>query len=254
MIQIIHHGDVRELRLNRPPVNALSGELISFLKEAIQAAPREGCRALVLSGLPGRFSGGLDIPLLLGLDKLQMANIWHDFYSLLGSIAESDIPIVAAMTGHAPAGGTVLGLFCDWRVMAEGDYVLGLNEVQVGIPLPPIIVVGLRRLVGPRIAERLAVTGALFSPAQAKELGLVDELVPAEQTVERAVDYCRRLLGLPQGAMLSTRREARSDLIALFAGPMEPELQRVIESWWSPETQETLSALRERLSKKRSER
>ena len=138
--------------------------------------------------------------------------------------------------------------------MAEGDYVLGLNEVQVGIPLPPIIVVGLRRLLGPRIAERLAVTGALLSPAQAKEVGLVDELVQAEQTVERALDYCRRLLSLPQGAMSSTRREARSDLVALFAGPMEPEMQRVIESWWSPETQDTLHALRDRLAKKRFER
>ena len=95
--------------------------------------------------------------MLLGLDRAAIAALWRDFYALLGAIAASPIPIVAAITGHAPAGGTVLALFCDWRIMAEGDYKIGLNEVQVGIPLPPVILAGLRRLVGPRQAERLVV-------------------------------------------------------------------------------------------------
>lgn len=250
MIQIIEHGNIREIRLNRPPVNALSRELIVALNQAIQAAPREGARALVLSGSPGRFCGGLDVPLLLGLDRDGIARLWRDFYSLLGSIAESDIPIVAALTGHAPAGGTVLGLFCDWRVMAQGDYVVGLNEVQVGIPLPPIIVVALRRLVGPRLAERLGVSGALLSPERALQVGLVDELAPLEQTVERAVQWCKELLALPSEAMAATRRELRSDMVAFFSGGLEAELERVVESWWSAETQETLRALAARLQKK----
>jgi enoyl-CoA hydratase/carnithine racemase len=118
MIQTINHGVIRELRLDRPPVNALSPELISALKKAIQAAPGSGARALTLSGSPGRFSGGLDVPLLLGLDRPAMASLWREFYALLGAIAGSPIPIVAALTGHAPAGGTVLAIFCDWRVMA----------------------------------------------------------------------------------------------------------------------------------------
>lgn len=167
MIQTIEHGALRELRLDRPPVNALSGELIVALRKAIQAAPGDGARAVILSGAPGRFSGGLDVPLLLGLDRAAMASLWREFYALLGAIAASPIPIVAAITGHAPAGGTVLALFCDWRIMAEGDYKIGLNEVQVGIPLPPVILAGLRRLIGPRQAERLAVSGGLFSPQEA---------------------------------------------------------------------------------------
>ena len=250
MIQIIEHGNIRELRLNRPPVNALSRELIVVLNQAIQSAPHEGARALVLSGAPGRFSGGLDVPLLLGLDRNAIAQLWRDFYSLLGAIAESEIPICAAITGHAPAGGTVLGLFCDWRVMAQGDYVLGLNEVQVGIPLPPVIVAGLRRLVGPRLAEQLGVSGALVSPQRALEVGLVDELAPTDQTVDRAVQWCTKLLALPAAAMAATRRETRSDLAAFFAGGLEPEVERVVNSWWSVETQDTLRTLASRLQRK----
>jgi enoyl-CoA hydratase/carnithine racemase len=250
MIKTTEHGAIRELRLDRPPVNALSPELILALRKAIQVAPGEGARALILSGAPGRFSGGLDIPLLLGLNRSAMADLWREFYGLLGAIAGSTVPIVAAITGHAPAGGTVLALFCDWRVMAEGDYKMGLNEVPVGIPLPPVILSGLRRLLGPRQAERLAVGGELLSPHEAVRLGLVDELASPEKVVDRALEWCGRLVALPAEAMTSTRRGARADLLAVFESDLEPELQRVIESWWSPSTQETLRVVAERLRKR----
>jgi len=250
MIRTIEHEGIRELRLDRPPVNALSPELIAALRKAIRTAPDEGVRALILSGTPGRFSGGLDVPLLLGLDRTAMANLWRDFYGLLGAIANSAVPIVAAITGHAPAGGTVLALFCDWRVMADGDFKLGLNEVRVGIPLPPVILSGLRRLVGLRQAERLAVTGELLSPRDALQAGMVDELVPLERVTEQALDRCRNLIALPPDAMSGTRRLARADLAAIFQADLEPELEMVIATWWSSETQSTLRALVERLGKK----
>jgi len=165
MIVRTDHGSVRELRLNRPPVNALSLELIDALRQAVDAAPRDGARALVLSGAPGRFSAGLDVPLLLTLDHPALAALWRGLYELLRAFALSPIPIAVAITGHATAGGTVLPIFCDYRIVADGDWKLGLNEVQVGLPLPPIILAGLQRLVGRRPAERLAVGGLLISPA-----------------------------------------------------------------------------------------
>jgi Delta3-Delta2-enoyl-CoA isomerase len=249
MLQTLDHGEIRELRLDRPPANALSPELIAALRAAVVTAPCAGARAVVLSGSPGRFSGGLDVPHLIQLDRPAIADVWRSFYELLRSLAASPIPIAAALTGHAPAGGTVLALFCDARFMAAGDFKLGLNEVQVGIPMPPTIFRAVRRLVGPREAERLCVTGQLISGAEARGIGLVDELVPAERLVERAVEWCRALLALPPRAMTITRQAARADLVALF-DESDAELPLLVDRWFSAETQGALRALVERLKKK----
>lgn len=250
MITTINHGAVRELQLAHPPVNALSPELMAALHRAVTAAPQEGARALVLSGRPGLYSAGLDVPLLLTLDRPALAEAWHTLYTLMRTLAASPIPIAAAITGHATAGGIVLPLFCDRRICAEGSWKIGLNEVQVGLPLPPVVHAALERAVGARPAERLAVEGLLVTPAEAARVGLVDELVPAEQVVERAVAWCHGLLALPPEAMGRTRRQARADLVGcfdFFAG----ELEQMVESWWSDEAQSVLHGLVERLASKK---
>lgn len=249
MIAITDHGAVREIRLNRPPVNALSTELIGALREAIEKAPGEGARALVISGAPGMFTAGLDLPMLLSLDRAGVEGLWRELYALMKALAMSPVPICAALTGHAPAGGTVIALFCDRRVAARGDFKLGLSEVQVGIPVPPVILKALQRQVGMRVAERLAVAGAILSPHDALAAGLVDELATPDAVVESALAWCRSLLALPQEAMLKTRRRARMDLITLFEEGREQELRGVQESWWSVEAQAILQAALQRLGK-----
>lgn len=261
MIAVTDHGDVREVRMSRPPVNAMSTELIAALREAVERAPQEGARAVVVSGGPGMFTAGLDIPLLIGLDREGVAKLWRELYGMMRALACSPVPVVAAITGHAPAGGTVIAVFCDWRVAARtppgppesggtgAPFKMGLSEVQVGIPLPPMIFKALRRQVGAREAERMAVGGLILSPDEALSAGLVDEVVNADQVVERAVAWCRSLLALPSDAMLKTRRLARADLAALFEGGSEEELKSVVENWWSAETQGVLKALVKRLGK-----
>src|SRR4029079_5541068 len=126
-----------------------------------------------------------DVPHLIQLDRPAIAAAWRDFYGLMRGLAASPIPIVAAITGHSPAGGAVISLYCDARFMAEGDFRIGLNEVQVGIPMPPVIFRALPRLVGPRQAERLSVTAQLVPAAEARRIGLVDEIVAPEELIAR---------------------------------------------------------------------
>ena len=251
MLRSVDHGTVRELRLERPPANALAPELVAAIAAAVRAAPGDGAEALVLSGAPGMFSAGLDVPYLLTLDRDGIAGAWAGFYDMMRALAEAPVPIAAAITGHSPAGGAVMAIFCDRRLMAEGRFAIGLNEVQVGIPLPPAIFAALRRVVGDRTAERLAVAGEMVSADEALEVGLVDELAPPEEVVERALEWCRTLLALPRGPMLKTRARARRGLHRIFAEDDGSEVDGLVDDWFADETQAALTALVERLRAKR---
>lgn len=245
------HGGVLEIRLARPPVNALHHPLVRELRAAVEAAPASGARAVVLSGSPGMYSGGLDVPELLSLDRDGMARFWEDFIALLRSIAVSPIPVAAAITGHSPAGGAVLALFCDRRIAAQGNFKIGLNEVQVGLPVPRVILGALVRLVGARQAEHLAVRGLLVSPDEALALGLVDQVVAPDETVPAALAWCREVIALPANAMARTRAALRTDLKLLFdsLGPgSQEEMTAVL---FSEESRGVLKALVERLAAKK---
>ena len=250
MIVTTDHGKVRELRLNRPPVNAINPELVAALHDAVTRAPEEGARALVLSGSPGRYSGGLDVPLLVDFDRPAMERLWEDFYRLLLALAASPIPIAAAITGHSPAGGAVLATYCDYRIMAAGDFRIGYNEVAVGIPMPIAILRCVARQVGPRQAERLCGGGLLVSPDEALRIGLVDELVPADRVVERAIEWAEGIINLPPNAMSQTRKEARADLVRLMEEGLASEKELLVGNWFSEETQGMLRAIVERMKKK----
>ncbi len=253
MIETIEHGDVCELRLARPPANALNPALVATLRTAVERAPAEGARALVLSAAPGRvFSGGLDVPALLGLDRAAMAAFLGDFLALLRALATSEIPIVVAITGHAPAGGAVLAIQCDYRVMADGDFKIGLNEVQVGLPLPKVIHSVLARVVGPHQAERLGVRGLLVSAGEAHRIGLVDELVVPEAVIERACEVARDFAALPPIALSRTRALARADLAACYEREERATWEAFVDDWFAPETQSALRDLVERLMKKKA--
>ncbi|HVR61017.1 MAG TPA: enoyl-CoA hydratase/isomerase family protein [Polyangia bacterium] len=249
MLEIIDHGAVRELRLARPPANALDPALISSLRAGLAGARAAGREAVVLSGAPGRFSGGLDVPALLPLPRAEIRETWKTFFGVMRDIAASPIPTVAALTGHSPAGGTVLALFADYRVMADGPYVMGLNEVQVGLPVPTPLLRALTYVVGARQAERLAVGGILMSPADALRCGLVDEVVALDAVVPRAVAWASELLSRPRAAMTATRRQARRAIASVFDDLDERYVETVVDVWFSAETQTAMRALVARLKK-----
>ncbi len=252
VLDTIRHDSIFELRLNRPPANALDPGLIAALRRALEAAPGEGAEALVLSGAPGMFSAGLDLPALLPLARDRILGTWRDFYALMKAIAQSPVPIAAAIGGHSPAGGAVLALYCDYRVMADGDFKIGLNEVQVGLPMPPVIHDALVRLVGPHQAARLGTAGLLVDPREAYRVGLVDELVPVAQVEEIALHWCHQILALPRRAMMETREMGRRSLVELFERRDEPaEVEMLAERWFSDETRRAMRAIVDRLAAKK---
>lgn len=254
MLETHRHEAVVELRLARPPVNALDPQLVRHLRTAIESAPALGARGIVLSGRHGMFSAGLDVPALLQLKRAELVAFFRDFFGMCGVIATSPIPIVAAITGHSPAGGAVLGIFCDYRIMARSidpskPFRIGLNEVQVGLSVPTVIQLGLQRLLGTYRAERMLVAGEMVEPEGALALGFVDELANVDEVIPRSIEWLRELFKSPQLAMLGTRQIARRDLAKIFEYPENLELDEFADSWFGTETQSTLKALVAKLKK-----
>ena len=246
-IELHRHGAIQEIRLARPPVNALTPELLAALRVAVQAAPAEGARGIVLTGADKAFSGGMDVPHLMGLDRAGLKAGWSSLFAAARTLANSPIPVVAAINGHSPAGGCVLALCCDYRIMARGPFRIGLNEVQVGLVAPDAIQHLLRRVVGPYRAERLLIAGALVDAEQAHAIGLVDELT--DDVFTRAHVWLEELLALPPAAMQATRRIARADMVDALKGFTDAELDGFLDDWYAPATQASLQALVARLKK-----
>jgi enoyl-CoA hydratase/carnithine racemase len=255
LVERIEHGPIRELKLARAPVNALDPALCGALAAAIHEASAAGVQGLVLSGGPKVFSAGLDVPYLLSLgeDRVALRAAWEAFFTAARALAAAPMPVVAALAGHAPAGGCVLALCCDYRIMAstmqaQAPCLIGLNETQVGLVAPEGVLQLLGRVVGRQRAERLLVAGELVAAERALAIGLVDELVEPGQVAPRARAWLEGLLALPRQPMLQTRAFARADLAATLA-PERLQLDRFVDAWYTPDTQAGLRALVARLGK-----
>jgi len=247
MLDVTTHEEIVELRINRPPANALNHELLETLLGARQQAVDSGARGLVLSGREGMFSAGIDVPELLGQNRASMHRFWSLLFAASRSLAMCPVPVVAALTGHSPAGGTVLASHCDYRIGADGSFKMGFNEVQVGLPLPATFMRVFADLVGPRKARLLASEGRMLQMAEALEVGLVDELQPVERVVERSLDYLRGLLRLPPQAMNRTRLIGKAHVLEALED--DAAIDIATDAWFSEETQTAMHALAESLKK-----
>lgn len=247
MLNSIEHGEVLEIQMNRPPANALNEEMVDAISSAHANACATGAQAIILSGLPGMFSAGLDVPELLQLDRTAINRFWTAFLSLMKSLAGSPVPVVAAITGHSPAGGAVLAVHCDYRVAVAGSFKIGFNEVRVGLPVPRTILLAVERLVGGRWAAQLATQGLLLSPEQAREIGLVDELAEPDAVVQQALTWARQTISLPLIAMNRTRLLAKNKFIQELQSADDANV--ATDYWFSEETQAGMQRLVENLRK-----
>ena len=242
MLNIREHDSIAEIQMNRPPVNAMNLEFVNELEGAHARLCADGAKAIIVSGKEGLFSAGLDVPELLGQSRDVIAGFWGSFFRLMNGLAASPVPVVAAITGHSPAGGAVLTLHCDYRIAARGEFLIGLNEVRVGLPVPPNILFMLESIVGARQAMLLAASGAMLSPEQAYELGLVDELAEPGEVVAAAIKWAENMLALPPAAMNTTRLAAKAGIIKR-AQNNEAYIETATDYWFSSETQAMMSKL-----------
>jgi enoyl-CoA hydratase len=207
--------EVAVVTLDRPKANAFSPELVAALSEALKA--QKGARAVVLaSAVPGMFSAGWDLPRVVDADRPAMEEFVSAFCDLVRELFLFGPPLVAALPGHAIAGGLIVAMGADERIAAKGRGKLGLSEVVLGVSVPQCLMEPFRHVVGPRHMERLAATGENVGMEEALAIGLVDRIVPAEELLDRAIERARFLAGLAPHAYAAIKRRSRAAAVARF--------------------------------------
>jgi Delta3-Delta2-enoyl-CoA isomerase len=207
-LQITQTDGLLAIRMARPKANALNSELVEALREAFGAAAEDAhIRGIVLaSAVPGIFSAGFDAREIFPFGAGEIRAFFGGFLALIHAMMDLPKPIVAAIEGHAMAGGAILALGCDARVMAEGDYGFALNEINLGLVVSEGLLQMALAAVGAGAARELILEGAAINPQRAHSVGLAAELAPAGQAFARAEARARMLIEKPPQAFAAVKR------------------------------------------------
>lgn len=219
------------------PVNAQNGAFFADLHEAFDALERDHTDSpVVLTGTGTRFSAGLDLgehfPLFAG-NQVAVASWFRRYRETNMRLFTYPRPTVAAVNGHAFAGGLITAAVCDYRVAVAEGARFGLNEVPIGIPMPAVYVRLLSYAWGEPVAARTCLLGEIFSPPQAHELGLVHELVSADELLDRAVAVAEQTPEDCLDQYAFTKRASQAAAlrdIAELSDPLDDELPGAMTS------------------------
>ena len=251
MIRSYQKNQIQIIELNRPKVNAIDDSLISSLNVELDKVERnDSIKGLILTGQSGIFSAGLDIVSLYNKDKEYMETFWLMFSSLLLRIYRYPKLVFSAISGHSPAGGTVISIMTDYRVMSKGNYVIGLNEVAVGLSMPIGIGRVFQSLLGERVAEKMTLTGKLVNPEEAESIGLIDKVVESENLLNYSIETMNKWLKLPFNKQIESKLSLRKEVIDLMVDTVKKENDNFIKAWFSDECRMTMKKIINKLSKK----
>ena len=241
-----HDAGVRLLTLDRPPANAIDEELLADLAAAVDEARRDDAvRAVVLTGA-GRFlSGGFDLTAPRRDDAARLHDLYRDTHLALLELPK---PTIAMVQGHAIAGGAVLALACDYRLGLDGDYKIGLNEVAIGASFPRVALEIVRlRLTHARAAE-LLLGAALYPASQATRLGIVDELLPADQLESTVLRRAARMGAFPRESYAHTKAALIADAVRSVRAETADEARATTAVWTTDESRAARAAQRTKLT------
>ena len=232
------------LALDRSRSNAINSEMVSELYQMIRNIENDDSIAgLILTGKDGFFSAGLDLIELYDYDEVQIREFWVDFLNLVTALVSFKKPMIAAISGHSPAGGCVLTLCCDYRIMAEGKFIIGLNEVPVGIIVPESIFHLYSFWLGSAPAYRFMLEGKLLNTREALNSGLVDELVNPESILHAAERKMLMYIQLDRTTWQQSKVNMRTELLKKVSADPTEMLRHMLEQWWSPATRSILKTM-----------
>lgn len=237
-----YHDKVAILKLSRGVTNALNLQLVNQLTENLHKVRNDSdAHSLVLGSSNEKFfSIGFDIPALYELSKKDFRVFYQAFNRACMDLYTLPKPTIAAITGHATAGGCILALCCDYRFIAEGRKLMGLNEIKLGIPVPYPGNCILRQIVGSRNAREIMGTGEFCRPEESLQLGMVDQILPLDEVLPKSIEKAKLLGELPCDASRMIKRNRVEIVEAQVLKHLRAKEESFIECWRSGEARARL--------------
>ncbi|XP_037363999.1 enoyl-CoA delta isomerase 1, mitochondrial [Talpa occidentalis] len=245
---------VAVVKLKNPPVNSLSLELLTELAISLEKLENDKTfRGVVLtSDVRGIFSAGLDLTEICGRNPAHYAEFWKALQELWLRLYLSNMVVIAAINGASPAGGCLMCLSCDYRVLADNPKcVIGLNETRLGIVAPFWFKDSMLNTIGHRATEQALQLGTLFPPAEALRVGLVDQVVPEDQVQSAALSAMARWLAIPDHARQLTKSMMRKPTADRLAKQREADVQSFVSFVSRDSIQKALRTYLDRLRQKK---
>jgi enoyl-CoA hydratase len=215
---------VAQITLDDGKVNAMTFAFFQALGAALDRAERERPGAVVITGRAGYFSAGLNLKVLPSLPAHDLRATMLAFGRTMLRVFTFPIPTLAAVSGHAIAGGAMLMFACDLRYVAEGPFRIHLNEVAIGLPLPTWALVLAQSAVPPRWHTEAILHARMYSPEEALERGIVDRIVPPDRLVAQARAAATPLAALDQAAYATSKARHRAMVSGWAADLLETEM------------------------------
>ena len=245
MIHTETRGSVFLVRMEHGKVNALDAELFEQLGRVLDDAERSAVSSLVLTGSGKAFSAGVDLFRVLDGGSAYVMEFLPKLSQGLERLFLFPKPVVAAVNGHAIAGGCVIACACDYRVMAQGPFTIGLTELLVGVPFPSAALEMIRFAAAPQHLQEILYTGKTYSPEEGLTRGLIDEIAPSDLLLDRAYSVAAQMGSIPSKAFQITKRQIRQSSINQIK--LREDLEdSVWKAWNATETHQIIRSYLER--------
>jgi enoyl-CoA hydratase/carnithine racemase len=238
MLTIDHDDKVAVIRFERGVINALSPEFIQRIGEALdEVRSDDEVRGVVLTGSNDKFfSIGFDLPEIFKLSRDGFGEFYRTFNRVCLKLYTLPKPTVAALTGHATAGGCILAICCDYRFIAEGRKLMGLNEIKLGVPMPFLTDRILRSLTGFRNARDICDTGNFYEPDECGAIGLADLVLSEDEVLPRAIEKARTIgLEVPR-AFAGIKRDRTEVIEREYLEREAQDVEEFKDYWFTDES------------------
>jgi enoyl-CoA hydratase len=235
MIERVEQDNIVTLRLAHGKASAFDLELMQELQKQLQELRSSDTRAVIITGTGNIFSAGVDLFRLTREGREYVERFIPALNAMLEELFYLPLPVVAAVNGHAIAGGCILNAAADYRVMASGNGRIGVPELLVGVPFPSIALEIVRFSVPKEHIEEMVYTGKTILPDEALAKGIVDEVVAPDALIDRAMALARQFAAIPRASFQTVKNQLRSpirDRVRQFAAADTKSL----EIWSAPET------------------